>query len=117
MWALDRGKLEETGKVAAARVVHPDDQVTIMTSAGIIIRTVVKDIRQTSRATKGVRVVTSGPGDAVSAMARLSAAVEAKANAEAEAEAARSVTNRAAAAANGDGQNGGAAATVEAPAS
>jgi DNA gyrase subunit A len=106
VWALDHHRIDETGKVAAARVVHPDDQVTLMTSGGIVIRTVVRDIRQASRATKGVRVVSPGEGDSVVAMARLSAAVEAKADAEAEAEAARSVTRRAAAPANGDAQNG-----------
>jgi len=81
VWALDHRRIEETGKVAAARVVHPDDQVSIMTSNGIIIRTLVKDIRQAGRATKGVKVVAPGNGDTVKAMARLSAAVEQKAHA------------------------------------
>ncbi len=109
VWALDHQKIDETGKVAAAHVVHSDDQVTIITSNGIIIRTVVKEIRQASRASKGVRVVTPGEGDAVRAMARLSAAIEAKASAEAEADAARSITPQPGTAlvpavpANGDG--------------
>ena len=97
VWALDHRLIEETGKVAAARVVHPDDEVTIMTSGGIVIRTVVKDIRQAGRATKGVKVVTPGNGYTVKAMARLSAAVEAKAFAEAKADAAASVTHEVAA--------------------
>jgi DNA gyrase subunit A len=105
VWATDHHRLDETGRVAAARVVHADDQVTLMTSGGIIIRTVVREIREASRATKGVRVVSPGEGDAVVAMARISAAVEAKADAEAEAEAKRSVTPRAAAPTNGDAQN------------
>jgi len=93
VWALDHRRIEETGKVAAARVVHPDDQVSIMTSNGIIIRTQVKDIRQAGRATKGVKVVAPGNGDTVKAMARLSAAVEQKAHAEAKADAQASVTH------------------------
>jgi len=93
VWALDHQRIEETGKVAAARVVHPDDQVSIMTSNGIIIRTLVKDIRQAGRATKGVKVVTPGNGDTVKAMARLSAVVEEKADAEAKADADASVTH------------------------
>ena len=93
VWALDHHRMEETGKVAAARVVHPDDQVTIMTSSGIVIRTLVKDIRQAGRATKGVKVVTPGNGDTVKAMARLSAAVEERAYAEAKADADASVTH------------------------
>ncbi len=109
VWALDHTKIDETGRVAAAHVVHSDDEVTIITHNGIIIRTVVRDIRQAGRASKGVRVVTPGEGDGVTAMARLSAAVEAKATAEAQAEAARSVTPQPASApavirpANGDG--------------
>jgi DNA gyrase subunit A len=125
VWAMDHHRLDETGKVAAARVVHEDDQVTLMTSGGIIIRTVVKEIRQASRATKGVRVVSPGEGDGVVAMARISAAVEAKAHEEAEAEAKRSLTPRLVAlpnngdTPNGDGENddgngGDAAQAVEA---
>jgi DNA gyrase/topoisomerase IV subunit A len=106
VWAMDHHRLDETGKVAAARVVHVDDQVTLMTSGGIIIRTVVREIRQASRATKGVRVVSPGEGDAVVAMARISAAVEAKADAEAEAEAKRSLSPRAVVPTNGDASNG-----------
>jgi len=94
VWALDHRRIEETGKVAAARVVHPDDQVSIMTSNGIIIRTQVKDIRQAGRATKGVKVVAPGNGDTVKAMARLSAVVEEKAHAEAKADAEASVTHQ-----------------------
>jgi DNA gyrase subunit A len=101
---LDHSKIDETGRVAAAHVVHSDDQVTLITQNGVIIRTIVKDIRQASRASKGVRVVTPGEGDSVTAMARLSAAVEAKANAEAQDEAARSVTRQPVAPTNGDGQ-------------
>jgi DNA gyrase subunit A len=103
VWALDHNRIDETGRVAAARVVHIDDQVTIITSNGIVIRTVVRDIRQTGRASKGVRVVTPGDGDTVTAMARLSAAVEARAYAEAQAEAARSVTREVVRPTNGDG--------------
>ena len=94
-WALDHTRLDETGKVAAARVVQSDDQVTIITSNGIIIRTIVREIRQAGRASKGVRVVNIGEGDGVTAMARLSAAIEAKADADAQADAARSVAQAA----------------------
>jgi DNA gyrase subunit A len=75
-WALDHEKLDETGKVVAARVVQMEDQVTIITSGGVILRTTVKDIRQAGRLTKGVRIVTPGNGDGIAAMARLSAAIE-----------------------------------------
>jgi DNA gyrase subunit A len=75
-WALDHERLDETGRVVAARVVQVEDQVTLITSGGVILRTTVKDIRQAGRATRGVRIVTPGNGDSIAAMARLSAAVE-----------------------------------------
>jgi DNA gyrase subunit A len=106
VWATDYHRLDETGKVAAARVVHVDDQVTLMTSGGIVIRTVVQEIQQYSRLTKGVRIVSPGEGDVVVAMARISAAVEAQADAEAEAEARHSLTPRAVIPANLDARNG-----------
>jgi hypothetical protein len=77
-----------------------------MTSGGIVIRTVVQEIQQYSRLTKGVRIVSPGEGDVVVAMARISAAVEAQADAEAEAEARHSLTPRAVIPANLDARNG-----------
>ncbi len=76
MWALAHDRLEETGKVVAARVVQECDQVTIITSGGLILRTTCKDIRLMARMTKGVRIVNPSNGDAVAAMARLAPQVE-----------------------------------------
>ena len=91
VWATDHTRLDESGRVAAARVVQPEDQVSIITSGGIVIRTQVQDIRQAGRTSRGVRVVATGDGDTVKAMARLSAAIEARSDAEAMADAAASV--------------------------
>ncbi len=76
VWALAHDRLEETGKVVAAHVVQEDDQVTLITSGGLILRTTCKDIRPMARITKGVRIVNPVDGDAVAAMARLSPQVE-----------------------------------------
>jgi DNA gyrase subunit A len=76
MWALDHERLEETGRVVTALVVQAHDQVTFITSGGLILRTACNDIRQMARMTKGVRLVSPGNGDGVAAMARLSARIE-----------------------------------------
>lgn len=75
-WTLDHRRLEETGKISAARVVQAADQVTIITANGIALRTPVAAISQMGRMTRGVRIVTPDGGDTVAAMARLAAAVE-----------------------------------------
>ena len=76
LWALDHTKLDKLGKVVAARVVQADDQVTIITSGGVALRTPVANISQVGRATQGVHIVNIDEGDTVAAMARLSAEVE-----------------------------------------
>ncbi len=75
-WTLDHRRLDETGRITAARVVQVQDQVTIITANGVALRTPVAAISQMSRATRGVRIVTPDGGDIVAAMARLSATVE-----------------------------------------
>ncbi len=81
-WTLDHRRLDETGKIAAARVVQAADQVTIITSNGIALRTPVEAISQMSRMTRGVRIVNPDEGDTVAAMARLAATVESAAEQE-----------------------------------
>jgi DNA gyrase subunit A len=76
VWALAHTKVDQTGKIVAARVVQPKDQVSIITAAGVALRTPVANISQQSRTARGVRIVTPDDGDAVAAMARLFAAME-----------------------------------------
>ncbi len=71
MQTTDTHRLDETGPVITGRVVHPEDQISLITSGGIIIRMRVSDISQFSRATRGVKLVNLGDGDSVSACARL----------------------------------------------
>ena len=77
-WTLSHTRLDETGKIVAARVVQEDDQVTLITSNGIALRTPVNAISQMSRMTRGVRIVNPDSGDTIAAMARLAASVEAE---------------------------------------
>ena len=67
--ATDISRLDEIGAIVAARVVRPMDQITIITSNGIMLRTTVADISQMGRSTRGVRIVKLGEGDSVAALA------------------------------------------------
>ena len=63
------GKRERTGVIAAARVVRPDDEVTIISAEGIVLRTHVADVPQMGRATRGMRVMELKRGDEVTSVA------------------------------------------------
>ncbi len=71
VWTTDHRRLDEVGPIAAARVVSPDDHVTVMTANGIILRTPVSGISRMGRSTRGVRVVNLQEGDSVAALAVL----------------------------------------------
>ena len=71
VWVTDHTRLDEVGKIVAARVVHPNDQITVMTANALVLRTPVVGIRRAGRATRGVRVVNLEAGDSVAALAVL----------------------------------------------
>ena len=71
---IDRHAMERIGKVAAARVVQKDDDLTIISSNGIILRLNVKNIKESSRSTKGVKLINLDEGDSVVSLARIRAA-------------------------------------------
>ncbi len=70
---IDRKKRSVTGKIAAARVVNDDDDLTIISSGGIVLRTKMGQIKRASRSTMGVRVVNLKKGETVGAVAIISA--------------------------------------------
>jgi DNA gyrase subunit A len=70
---IDQKALKEVGRIAAARVVQKEDDLTIMTSNGVTLRLKVKDVKQSGRATKGVHLIKPGEGDGVASVARISA--------------------------------------------
>jgi DNA gyrase subunit A len=70
---IDQKSLKEIGRIAAARVVQKNDDLTIMTSNGVTIRLKVKDVKQSGRATKGVHLIKPQDGDSVASIARTSA--------------------------------------------
>lgn len=61
------------GNVVGMLTVDDDDEIVLVSTAGIVIRTAIKDIRTIGRNTQGVRVMATGKGDdtaKVSAVAR-----------------------------------------------
>ena len=70
VWAID---LPEDGSIrlAGALSVEDTDEVMLLTAKGQSIRCPVKDIRETGRGAKGVRLVSLDPGDKLLSIARI----------------------------------------------
>ncbi len=66
--------LDTTGKIVSAHIVRPEDEITIISAAGIALRTKVANVRQAGRSTMGTRLITLNEGDTVASVARLAAA-------------------------------------------
>ncbi len=62
-------RLSRTGSIVAARVVKPDEEITIISANGMVLRTNVSDIPQMGRATMGAKVIDLKKGDEASAIA------------------------------------------------
>ncbi len=68
---IDQQNLKKIGRISTARVVEEEDDLTLISANGLIIRLKVKDISRTGRATRGVRVMDLAPGDKVASLARI----------------------------------------------
>jgi len=62
---------EKTGEVIGATMVYPDDELMLITSGGQSIRISCASIRETGRATQGVRLVRLNEGERLQDIARL----------------------------------------------
>jgi len=71
MATIDKRALKNIGKIAEARVVQEKDEISLISSNGIVIRMAVADISQQGRATRGVTIMNLEKGDTVAAMARI----------------------------------------------
>ena len=59
------------GKVVAARLVNDDDEIMLITTGGVLIRTRVKEIRELGRATQGVTLINLGEGEKLSGLEKV----------------------------------------------
>ncbi|MBR1553365.1 MAG: DNA gyrase subunit A, partial [Schwartzia sp.] len=60
---------EKTGAVIGLKVVHPDQELMLITMDGIVIRTSVGEISLISRNTQGVTLMKTEEGDRVASLA------------------------------------------------
>ena len=59
------------GKVVTAKLVRPEDEIMLITSGGIMIRTRVKEVREMSRATQGVTLINLDSGEKLAGLERV----------------------------------------------
>jgi DNA gyrase subunit A len=59
------------GQVVAAALVHPDDEVMLISTGGVLIRTPVKAIREMGRSTQGVTLINLGEGEKLAGLERV----------------------------------------------
>jgi DNA gyrase subunit A len=71
----DQKNLAKIGKIASARVVQESDEITIISSSGIVIRLKIKDISSSGRATRGFKLMDLGQDDSVASVARVNTKV------------------------------------------
>ena len=62
---------ERNGRVVAAQLVTEDDEIMLITTGGVLIRTRVKEIRQMGRATQGVTLINPGEGERLTGLEKI----------------------------------------------
>lgn len=71
---LDQKNLTKTGRIAVARVVQEEDELTLITTSGLVLRLKVREISKAGRATRGVKLIDLVKGTEVASLARIAAA-------------------------------------------
>ncbi len=59
------------GRVVAATLVHEQDEIMLITTGGVLIRTRIAEIRSMGRATQGVTLIALDPGTTLSGLQRV----------------------------------------------
>lgn len=62
---------ERNGKVVTAKLVKPEDEIMLITTGGVLIRTRVNEVREMSRATQGVTLINLDAGEKLAGLARI----------------------------------------------
>jgi DNA gyrase subunit A len=62
---------ERNGVVVVARLVNDEDEIMLITTGGVLIRTRVKEIRELGRATQGVTLINLGVGEKLSGLEKV----------------------------------------------
>jgi DNA gyrase subunit A len=62
---------ERNGLVVAAKLVNDEDEIMLITTGGVLIRTRVSEIRELGRATQGVTLINLGDGEKLSGIEKI----------------------------------------------
>ncbi len=62
---------ERNGRVVAARLVRDDDEIMLITTGGVLIRTRVREIRELGRATQGVTLIALDAGEKLAGLEKV----------------------------------------------
>ncbi|SEO84396.1 DNA gyrase subunit A [Nitrosovibrio sp. Nv6] len=62
---------QRNGKVVAAKLVREDDEIMLITTGGVLIRTRVKEVREMSRVTQGVTLINLDEGEKLAGLERV----------------------------------------------
>ena len=62
---------ERNGKVVAARLVRDEDEIMLITTGGVLIRTRVHEIRELGRATQGVTLIALDAGEKLAGLEKV----------------------------------------------
>ncbi|MEE4195698.1 MAG: DNA gyrase subunit A, partial [Anaerolineae bacterium] len=71
VYTINPHAMDEIGDLVTGRVVQDDDQITVISTEGVVLRTRVNEIREMGRATRGVKVMNITRGGGVASVARL----------------------------------------------
>ncbi len=67
----DKDAVSKIGPIVAARVMQVDDDLTIISAGGVVLRMLVKNVRQARRSARSVPLMEVGAGDRVASLARI----------------------------------------------
>ena len=67
---------ERNGKLLAAQLVSPEDQIMLITTGGVLIRTRVAEVREMGRSTQGVRLINLDEGEKLAGLEKIVEAEE-----------------------------------------
>lgn len=62
---------ERNGKLLAAQLVAPEDEIMLITTGGVLIRTRVSEIREMGRSTQGVRLINLDEGEKLAGLEKI----------------------------------------------
>jgi len=67
---------ERNGKLLAAELVAPEDEIMLITTGGVLIRTRVSEVREMGRSTQGVRLINLDEGEKLAGLQKIAEADE-----------------------------------------